>query len=122
MSKITVNSNKASRSVKVESPAVLDAETLDALVAIMGEDKVLKSAQSQLLISFRGMVRGKLEAGNIEEGEFTYSDEDIMNEDYTDWIPEGRVVKSPEDKLKSVLDGMDLEDALRIIEEQRNKG
>lgn len=122
MSKITVNSNKASRTIKVESPAVLDAETLDALVAIMGEDKVLKAAQSQLLISFRGMVRGKLESGNIEEGEYTYSDEDIMNEDYTDWVPEGRVVKSPEDKLKSILDGMDLEDALRIIEEQRNKG
>lgn len=121
MSKIVVKSNKAKREVTVESPAVLDVESLDELKDIMGEDRVLKVAQSQLLISFRGMVRGKLEAGNIDEGDFTYADDDIVNEDYSDWVPEGRTVKSSEDKLKDLLKGMSLEEAQKIIMEQMNK-
>lgn len=115
MSKIETKSNKTGRVVNVESPACLEAEDFQALLECVGEDVMYRLTKAQLLISFRGMIRGKLEAGDVENSDFTYSDEDISNADYSDWVPEGRQVKSKEEKIADLAKSMDPEEVKAIL-------
>lgn len=118
MSTIETVSKKANRSVTTASPAILEMTTVKDLVEVMGEELVVAKVQAQLTIDFRAKIRGMLESGDLENGVFTYSDDDILNMDFSDWKPEMRTRKSPEEKLLAAIaaSGMTPEQIKAILE------
>ena len=119
MTTIETNSNKAGRKITLNAPEVLDVDNVSTLIQVLGEDLVLAKVKAQLTIDFRSMVRGLLESGNIEEGEFTHSDDAIIAMDFTDWKPELRVRKSKEERAAEAMKGMtpdQIKAALALLE------
>ena len=115
MPTIETNSNKAERKIVTEMPKILQADTLAELVEIQGEDLCVQQIKGQLTISFRSMIRTKLEAEN-EDGNPTYSDDDIKNlEGLADWKPEVRVRKSNEEKAKDILGALSPEERAAVL-------
>lgn len=103
MSDLTIltNSNKAQRSIELPMPEILQAETLQSIVDILGEDLAKAKLLNQLTIDFRSHIRGKLES--VTDGVPTYTDEQITQGDYSDWKPEARVRRSAEEKAADVM-------------------
>lgn len=102
MSQIKVVSNQANREVTVEQPAVLDMNSVEELVEALGEELVVNQVKAQLKVSFRAVVRRKLEEKDDNE-EFINSDDAILAEDFSDWRPSLRVTKTPEEKAMEAL-------------------
>ena len=102
MSMIKVVSNAASREITVEEPAVLGISTIEEMVGALGGDLALNMIKNQLKVSFRAVVRRKLEEKD-DNDEFVNSDEAIATEDYSDWKPTLRITKTPEEKALEAL-------------------
>lgn len=102
MSQIKVVSNQANREITVEQPAVLDMNSVEEMVEALGEELVVNQVKAQLKVSFRAVVRRKLEEKDDNE-DFVNSDESILAEDFSDWRPSLRVTKTPEEKAMEAL-------------------
>lgn len=99
---IKVVSNAAKREITLEEPAVLTMGTVEELVQALGEDLVVQQIKAQLKVSFRAVIRRKLEEVD-DNDEPALADEAILAEDYSDWKPSLRVVKTPEERAKEAL-------------------
>ncbi len=102
MSMIKVVSNQASREITVTEPNVLNLNTVEEMVQSLGEDLVVNMIKNQLKVSFRAVVRRKLEEKD-DNNEFTNSDEAILAEDFSDWKPTLRITKTAEEKALEAL-------------------
>ena len=108
MPTIKTVSNAANRTIEIETPAIMLAETLADIAKIQGEDLCVQQIKSQLAISFRSMVRGLMEKkvkdaeGKDTEDEAN-SNESILATDFTAWCPILRVTKTPEEKALEAL-------------------
>ena len=102
MSMIKVVSNQAEREITVTEPDVLNLGTVEELVQSLGEDLAVNMIKNQLKVSFRAVVRRKLEEKD-DNGEFSNSDEAIAAEDFSDWKPTLRITKTPEEKALEAL-------------------
>lgn len=95
------------REVIVPTPACLEVESLSDLVAAVGEDLVLNKAMAQILIDLRSRVRSMLGAKIKDESgaevDFKFTDDQILAEDWINWIPTLTVRKSEEDKASEIL-------------------
>ena len=97
--------NPEGREVETETPELISAETLADAVAVQGEDLCLAQIKAQLTIGFRSHVRGKLESMTDDENTFTV--EDILAMDFSDWKPEARTRKTAEEKAAALLSTLD---------------
>lgn len=102
MSKIKVVSNAAAREVTVNEPNVLNISTLAEFAEALGEDLCNNMIKNQLKVSFRAVIRRKLEEKD-DNGEFVNSDDMIIAEDNSDWKPSLRITKTPEEKAMEAL-------------------
>ncbi|MDY6893926.1 MAG: hypothetical protein SVO01_00685 [Thermotogota bacterium] len=102
MAKIKIVSNAANREITVDEPVVLGLDTVEELVEALGSDLVVNQIKNQLKVSFRAVVRRKLEEKD-DNDEFSNSDEALLAEDYSDWKPSLRVTKTPEEKAREAL-------------------
>lgn len=99
---IKVVSNAAGREIGVEEPEVLGLSDLSELAEALGEDLCVNQIRNQLKVSFRAVVRRKLEEKDDNE-DFVNSDEAILEDDFSDWKPTLRVTKTPEEKAMEAL-------------------
>jgi hypothetical protein len=104
MTQIITKSTKTEREISLTAPKCLQAETLEDLINLIGEELALNKIKSQLTIDFRSHIRSKMESSTDEE--LNYSDEDITGIDYTDWKPETRTRMSTTEKAAKMLSGM----------------
>ena len=102
MAMIKVVSNAAGRSISVKDPEVLSLITLAELAGVLGEDLVVNMIKNQLKVSFRAVVRRKLEEKDDNE-DFINSDEVLAAEDFSDWKPTLRITKTPEERAVEAL-------------------
>jgi len=102
MSMIKVVSNQASREITVTEPAVLNLGTIEEMVQALGEDLTVNMVKNQLKVSFRAVIRRKLEEKD-DNNEFSNTDEAITAEDFSDWKPTLRITKTPEEKALEAL-------------------
>jgi len=102
MSMIKVVSNQVERDITVTEPVVLNLGTIEELVQSLGEDLAVNMIKNQLKVSFRAVVRRKLEEKD-DNGEFSNSDDTILAEDFSDWKPTLRITKTPEEKALEAL-------------------
>lgn len=102
MAKIKVVSNAAAREITVDEPEVLGLSNLADLAEALGEELVVNQVKNQLKVSFRAVIRRKLEEKDDNE-EFVNSDDAMLAEDYSDWKPTLRVTKTPEEKAMEAL-------------------
>jgi len=102
MGMIKVVSNQAGREITVKEPEVLGLSTLSELAEALGEDLCVNQIKNQLKVSFRAVVRRKLEEVDDNE-EFVNSDETVSSEDFSDWKPVLRITKTPEEKAMEAL-------------------
>lgn len=102
MAKIKVVSNAAGREITIDEPIVLQSSSLQEMAESLGEDLCVNMIKNQLKVSFRAVVRRKLEEKDDNE-EPANSDEAIIAEDYSDWKPTLRVTKTPEEKAMEAL-------------------
>ena len=102
MSMIKVVSNQANREITVEEPAVLTIATIEEMVETLGGELAVNMIKNQLKVSFRAVVRRKLEEKD-DNGDFVNADEIITAEDYSDWKPTLRITKSAEEKAMEAL-------------------
>ncbi len=95
------------RSLIVETPTVLLAETLQDMVGIVGEDYILHTVKAGMKIAYRGKLRTAMEKKD-DNGEYEFDDNGIL-ENFADvhWCPELRVTKSQEEKVDEALSAMD---------------
>jgi len=102
MSMIKVVSNQATREITVTEPAIMGCSSVEELVEALGEELVVNQVKNQLKVSFRAVVRRKLEEKD-DNGEFSNSDEAIAAEDFSDWKPSLRITKTAEEKAMEAL-------------------
>ena len=97
------------RSLTVDTPNVLLAETLADMVNIVGEDYILHTVKAGMKIAYRGKIRTTMEKRD-DNGEFEFDDATILeNVADVNWTPELRVTKSQEEKVDEALSAMDPE-------------
>jgi hypothetical protein len=121
MSSIKVVSNQAQRETTLPEPKVLTMTTVADLVEALGEDLVVQQVKAQLKVSFRAVVRRRLEEVD-DNGEFINTDEAIQNDDYSDWKPSLRIVKTPEERAKEALGNLPPEVREAILAQFANAG
>ncbi len=102
MAKIKVVSKQKGREIIVDEPNVLGITDVAEMVETLGEDLVLQMVKNQLKVSFRAIIRRKLEEVD-DNDEFVNSDESIIAEDFSDWKPTLRVTKTAEEKALEAL-------------------
>jgi len=102
MPMIKVVSNQAGRDITVQEPTVLGLVAVEELVEALGEDLVANQVRNQLKVSFRAVVRRKLEEVD-DNGEPVNSDDAILAEDFSDWKPTLRITKTAEEKAMEAL-------------------
>jgi len=102
MSMIKVVSNQANREITVQEPDVLGLATIEDQVVALGADLAKNMINNQLKVSFRAVVRRKLEEKD-DNGEFVNSDEAVAAEDFSDWKPTLRITKTAEEKALEAL-------------------
>jgi len=102
MSMIKVVSNQAGREITVTEPVVMGASTVEEMVEALGADLVVNMVKNQLKVSFRAVVRRKLEEKD-DNDEFTNSDDAVLAEDFSDWKPTLRITKTAEEKALEAL-------------------
>jgi hypothetical protein len=135
MTEFITNAEKVNRSITLALPEVMKTETLADLVALVTEDLCLNKTKGALIIMLRSLVRNKLEALILPEGEkrslatlhklivkgefepnFVNSDKDILKAWDVNWIPELRVQKSAEEKALDTLQGLSPEEMQAVME------
>ena len=99
---IKIVSNQAGREIVVDEPIVLGLTSVEELVEALGADLVVNMVKNQLKVSFRAVVRRKMEERDDNE-EFTNSEEAITAEDFSDWKPTLRITKTAEEKALEAL-------------------
>lgn len=119
MSSIKIVSNAANREIVVDEPAVLTMTSLDELAQALGEDLCVQQIKAQLKVSFRAVVRRKLEEKDDNE-EFSNTDEAILAEDFSDWKPSLRVTKTPEEKAMEALGNLPPEVREAVLAQYKN--
>jgi len=102
MSQIKVVSKQKGREIVVDEPAVLGITDVATLVESLGEDLVVNMVKNQLKVSFRAVIRRKLEEVDDNE-EFVNEDEALAAEDFSDWKPTLRITKTAEEKALEAL-------------------
>ena len=102
MPMIKVVSNQAGRDITVQEPTVLGLVAVEELVEALGADLVANQVRNQLKVSFRAVVRRKLEEVD-DNGEPVNSDDAILAEDFSDWKPTLRITKTAEEKAMEAL-------------------
>ena len=102
MSVIKIVSNQAGREITVDEPAVLGLTTVEEIVETLGGELVVNMVKNQLKVSFRAVVRRKMEEVD-DNGETVNSDDAITSEDHSDWKPTLRVTKTAEEKALEAL-------------------
>ena len=80
----------------------VDVTSVEELVEALGEDLVVNQVKNQLKVSFRAVIRRKLEEQD-DNGDYVNSDEAISAEDFSDWKPSLRITKTPEEKALEAL-------------------
>jgi hypothetical protein len=120
MSMIKVVSNQANREITVTEPAVLSLGTVEEMVQSLGDDLALNMIKNQLKVSFRAVVRRKLEEKD-DNGEFSNSDDAILAEDFSDWKPTLRITKTPEEKALEALGNLPPEVRDAILAQFNNR-
>lgn len=121
MSMIKVVSNAAGRNVSVQEPLVLGMTTLSELAEALGEDLSVANIKAQLKVSFRAVVRRKLEELD-DNDEPVNSDDAIIAEDFSDWKPTLRITKTPEEKALEALGNLAPEVREAILAQYNNAG
>jgi uncharacterized protein YfeS len=117
---IKIVSNQASREITVNEPTVLNLSTIEEMVQSLGEDLAVNMIKNQLKVSFRAVVRRKLEEVD-DNKEFSNSDEVIAAEDFSDWKPTHRITKSAEEKALEALGNLSPELRDSILAQFLNK-
>jgi DNA-directed RNA polymerase specialized sigma24 family protein len=102
MSMIKIVSNQAGREITVAEPNVLGLTSVEEIVEALGAELVVNMVKNQLKVSFRAVVRRKMEEKDDNE-ETVNSDEAIMAEDFSDWKPTLRITKTAEEKALEAL-------------------
>jgi len=120
MSMIKVVSNQANREITVTEPAVLNLGTVEEMVQSLGDDLALNMIKNQLKVSFRAVVRRKLEEKD-DNGEFSNADDAILAEDFSDWKPTLRITKTPEEKALEALGNLPPEVRDAILAQFNNR-
>lgn len=116
---IKVVSNAAKREITLEEPAVLTMSSVEELVQALGEDLVVQQVKAQLKVSFRAVIRRKLEEVD-DNDEPSMSNEALLAEDYSDWKPSLRITKTPEEKAKEALGNLPPEVREQILAQFQN--
>lgn len=109
------------RSITVQEPNVLCLNTLSELAEALGEDLCVQQIKGALKVSFRAVVRRKLDETD-DNGEVVNSDEAILAEDFSDWKPTLRVTKSPEEKALEALGNLPPEIRAQVLANFNNAG
>ncbi|MCF6247204.1 MAG: hypothetical protein L3J69_07560 [Desulfobacula sp.] len=117
---IITKSKKVGREITLKKPKVLQANTLKELVEIIGESMAVSKIKAQLTIDFRATVRSMLESGDANNGQFTYTDQEIKSRNFNDWKPETRSRRTPEEKAAELLSKL-TPDQLKVALELANK-
>ena len=102
MSMIKVVSKAKGREITVAEPTVLGITAVADLVESLGEDIVVNMIKNQLKVSFRAVVRRKLEEQD-DNDDFVNSDEAMLAEDMSDWKPSLRITRTAEEKALEAL-------------------
>lgn len=102
MSMIKVVSKQKDREITVDEPVVLTLTDVSDLVESLGEDLVVNMVRNQLKVSFRAVVRRKLEEQD-DNDDFVNSDDALLAEDFSDWKPSLRITKTAEEKALEAL-------------------
>jgi len=102
MPMIKIVSNQAGREVTVDEPAVLGLTSVEEIVESLGAELVVNMVKNQLKVSFRAVVRRKIEETD-DNDESVNSDEMIAAEDFSDWKPVLRITKTAEEKAMDAL-------------------
>ncbi len=121
MAMIKIVSNAAGREVTVAEPTILGASTVEELVEALGEDLVVNQVKNQLKVSFRAVVRRKIEERDDNE-DFVNSDEAIAAEDFSDWKPTLRITKTAEEKALEALGNLSPEVREAVLANFNNAG
>ena len=125
MSQIKVVTNaaegakKTTREISVIEPEVLGMTSVAELVEALGEDLVVAQVKGQLKVSFRAVVRRKLEEVD-DNDESVNSDEAIADEDFSDWKPTLRITKTPEEKALEALGNLPPEIREAVLAQYNN--
>lgn len=90
------------RSITVTEPEVLGMTSLEELAEALGEDLCVNQIKAQLKVSFRAVIRRKLDEVD-DNGEIVNDDEAIIAEDFSDWKPTLRITKTAEEKAMEAL-------------------
>jgi len=102
MPMIKIVSNQAGRELTVDEPTVLGLLAVEELVGSLGEELVVNMVRNQLKVSFRAVVRRKMEETD-DNDETVNSDEMLAAEDFSDWKPTLRITKTAEEKALEAL-------------------
>jgi hypothetical protein len=94
------------REIIINEPDVLGMTSLAELAEALGEDLCIAQIKAQLKVSFRAVVRRKMDEVD-DNGELVNSDEALMSEDFSDWKPTLRITKTPEEKALEALGNLD---------------
>lgn len=121
MAKIKIVSNAANREITLDEPDVLQLNSLAELAEAQGEDLCVNQIRNQNKVSFRAMVRRKLEEKD-DNDEFSNSDEAILAEDFSDWKAVLRVTKTPEEKAMEALGNLPPEVREAVLANFNNAG
>lgn len=114
MSMIKVASNQVGRTISIEEPKVLTMTSVEELVEALGEELVVNQVKNQLKVSFRAVIRRKLEEKD-DNDDFVNSDESLIEADFSEWKPTLRVTKTPEEKALEALGNLDPETRNAIL-------
>ena len=106
MSMIKVVSKAKGREITVDEPIVLGLTAVADLVESLGEDLVVNMVKNQLKVSFRAVIRRKLEEQD-DNDDFVNSDDSMTAENMSDWKPSLRITKTPEEKALEALGNLD---------------
>jgi spore cortex formation protein SpoVR/YcgB (stage V sporulation) len=118
---IKVVSKPSGRDISVEEPAILCMTTVEEFVEAIGADHVVKLVNAQLKVSFRAVIRRKLEEVD-DNDEPVNSDDAITSEDFSDWQPTLRITKTAEEKAMEALGNLPPEVREQILANFNNAG
>ena len=104
---------KAHREIDLEKPTLLEITDVGTLVEIMGEEAVVKAVTAQNTVSFRSHIRTKLDS--VTDGEFNHTDADIAEIDFSDWKPESRTRKTPEEKAAEIMGKLTADEVASVL-------
>ena len=101
------------RSITLDKPEVLKMSTLQELSEFLTEDFCVSEIKAQLKIKFRSLIRSKL--ASETDGEYTNTDEDIKELDFSDWKPEAKTRMSASEKAMAALGKLDPEQLAAVL-------